>query len=362
MNSNIYNNKRKTYYLNGNYFVFYDNSEKIYKRCLRINEDLIADFPDSIDLKITNKCSHNCPYCHENSTCDGSSFNFDHTIDILKQLPKVPIEIAIGGGNVLDIPGDTLKLINWCNDYGFKTRITINQKDLGKFNIKVPKEEVIKNTNLNEEQLIIQNISDNVGGVGISLVPELLPKIKEDYFLGDSYRLDILCNKLYDNVDDEKFSVESFLRRKRIVFHIIAGIFPIDKLKMILNERYIKSISNILILGYKQFGRAANTELPESLSEFENVIKEFIEKTRNDYINIFNLAFDNLALEQLHMREFITDDKWDELYLGKEGSCSMYIDAVNETYAKSSTSINRVSWKDIGLLEFFKSLRNENNN
>ncbi len=117
-----------------------------------------------------------------------------------------------------------------------------------------------------------------------------------------------------------------------------------------------------MILGYKQFGRAACTDLPESLPEFEKVVKEFITNSRNNYIDRFNIAFDNLALEQLHMKDFITEDDWDHLYLGKEGNCSMYIDAVNETYARSSTSTNRTSWKDIGLLDYFKSLRNENNN
>ena len=360
MNSTTYNNKKKAYYLNGNYFVFYSYREKVYKRCLRIDEDLIADFPDSIDLKITNKCSHNCPYCHENSVCDGSSFNFDHTIDILKQLPKVPIEIAIGGGNVLDIPKDTLRLIHWCNDYGFKTRITINQKDLEKFNIRVPKGASFRKVELTADQIIMRNIGSNVGGVGISLIPELLPEIDlDDYF--PNYKLNILCNKILGE-EDKEFDVDSALRGKRTVFHIIAGIFPIDKLKMLLNKQYLQGINSLLILGYKQFGRAKDTKLPESLPEFESIVKEFITRTRNDYMNTFDLAFDNLALEQLHLKEFITEDEWDRLYLGKEGNCSMYIDAVNETYAKSSTSINRVSWKDVGLLEFFKSLRNENNN
>lgn len=359
MNSTIYTNKRKTYYLNGNYLVFYSYGEKIYKRALRIGEDFIADFPDSIDLKITNKCSNNCPYCHENSISSGNNFNFDHTIEILKQLPKVPIEIAIGGGNVLEIPGNTLNLINWCNGYGFKTRMTINQKDVEKFNLKVPIDKKIREYQMNFNEVIFQNISNNIGGVGISLDPDLLDFGDIQPNMWDYFKFSDL---VYGEKSDSEFRITNGLKDRNVVYHIIAGLFPIDKLKKMLNKDWVKGVHNLLILGYKQFGRAANTELPESLPEFENVVKEFITKSRNDYTYDINLAFDNLALEQLHIKEFITDDDWDSLYLGEEGSCSMYIDAVNETYARSSTSINRVSWKDISLLEFFKSLRDESNN
>lgn len=348
MNTNIFKTAKESY-LNGNYLVFYNSNNQQIKRCLRINEDFKADFPDSIDLKITNKCNYNCPYCHENSISNGESFNFKNTIKILEQLPRVPIEIAIGGGNVLDIPDDTLKLITWCNDYGFKTRITINQRDIERFEYKVPR---VKTEDPTSEKSVINNIGDYVDGIGISLVPDLLPKFEKNI----NYRRSIFFH------NEEGYKIANTIFHKNIVYHIIAGLFPIDKLKMILDGQCMKFLGNLLILGYKQFGRAANTELPKSLPEFEMVVKEFISKSRNDYMNIFNIAFDNLALEQLHMKEFICEDEWDSLYLGKEGTCSMYIDAVNETYAKSSTSIERVSWKDVNLLDYFKSLRNENNN
>lgn len=356
MNSIILN-KNKEYYLNGNYMVFYDYGDRQIKRCLRIGEDFKAEFPDSIDLKITNKCSHGCLYCHENSVSEGASFNLDHTIETLRQLPKYPIEIAIGGGNVLDIPNETIKLINWCNDYGFKTRITVNHKDIKKFCHKIRKNRKDKIEISAEEEMILE-IGTKVGGVGISLDPNLLPETDE--LMGINT---ILVEKLFGENELNDNTISSCLRGKNIVFHIIAGLFPIDKLRMILSKDYTKSLGNLLILGYKQFGRAANTELPESLPKFEKVIKEFITSSRNDYcISVFNIAFDNLALEQLHMKEFITEDDWDHLYLGKEGSCSMYIDAVNETYARSSTSIERVSWKDVSLLDYFKSLKDEDNN
>ena len=58
-------NDSKSYkYINGNYFVMSRRDGSKVKRALRFDEDLCADFPDSIDLKITNACSIGCKYCH----------------------------------------------------------------------------------------------------------------------------------------------------------------------------------------------------------------------------------------------------------------------------------------------------------
>ena len=227
---------------------------------------------------------------------------------------------------------------------------------MGKFVFKYSKKDV-KSTGIISEKSTIYNIGTFVDGVGISLEPNMLP----DFNSLINYKQRILYSD-YSVEDFNNYTLNSSLSSTNIVFHVIAGLFPVNELKILLDSQYIKNLNNLLILGYKQFGRAANTDLPESLPEFENVIKEFIVNNRNKYTNRFNIAFDNLALEQLHMKDFISDEDWDHLYLGKEGSCSMYIDAVNETYARSSTSVDRTSWNDISLLDYFKSLRNESNN
>ena len=70
-------------YVNGNYLV-YGNTFCLYKRAFRVGEDLISNFPDSIDLKVTNRCSWECPFCHESSTKDGKSFDIEKTKNILQ--------------------------------------------------------------------------------------------------------------------------------------------------------------------------------------------------------------------------------------------------------------------------------------
>ena len=58
-------------YQNGNYTVTIDtrNGTKIRENDLDFFE---AAFPESMDIKITNRCNMNCPMCHEDSKCDGA--------------------------------------------------------------------------------------------------------------------------------------------------------------------------------------------------------------------------------------------------------------------------------------------------
>ena len=58
-------------YKNGNYEVVLDlkTGSKIRQNDLDFFQ---ADFPESMDIKITNQCDIGCRYCHEKSTADGA--------------------------------------------------------------------------------------------------------------------------------------------------------------------------------------------------------------------------------------------------------------------------------------------------
>ena len=322
-------------YKNGNYIATY-SSRGLTKRACKVGTDFIADFPDSIDLKISNRCTWGCPFCHESSIPSGKIFDYDRTIQVLSQLPKAPIEIAIGGGNILETPVETQKLIYWLINRGFQTRITLNYKDLVGRNIK------------DEEQTLIES----VGGVGVSLpyIPEGVVELAKNLTIFDYDS--VLRTYLFGDL----FSSKS-INVNHPVVHIIAGIFPASQ----LDDLFKYSSIPILILGYKQWGRAKNTCLPEGIEEFERKIKQQIYRMRTeDYDGFYGkktIGFDNLALEQLNLKSALTDKEWNRFYLGDEGHHSMYVDAVEETFAKTSRSPERASWNDVGLIEFFKSLR-----
>ena len=314
------------YYKNGNYIVK-TSDRRLIKRTCRIGEDFKADFPDSIDLKISNRCSWGCHFCHESSVPDGKILDLEKTKEILSQLPKLPIEIAIGGGNIFESAEETLELINWLEDRGNQTRITLNIRD-------------IKNKKLTKRQ---QEILNAVGGIGISL--DTLPNIIISPYTGS----ESLGYSIYDDRT-------SFYYRHNLVAHIIAGVFPVSQLDKLFEIADIP----ILILGYKQWGRAKSTELPKSIPDFRDKVKQQIYKERTECYSDFyqgkTIGFDNLALEQLDIRSSLTDQEWNSMYMGNEGTHSMYIDAVKGEFARTSRSEDRVSWDSVGLLDYFKSL------
>lgn len=53
------------------------------------------------------------------------------------------------------------------------------------------------------------------------------------------------------------------------------------------------------------------------------------------------VSFDNLAIKQLNPKRLMSDEQWDQFYLGDDGKFSMYIDLVNQEFAKSSVSTER---------------------
>ena len=332
MNLEVFMSNGRNIYLNGNYIVRWKGLN-LEKRCLRLGEDFISEFPDSIDLKITNKCPWNCPYCHESSTIDGESFDLEKTKSILSQLPQLPIEIAIGGGDVLDAPGIT-DLIDWLNSRGNRTRVTVNVQDI----LKRRKE--------------VKKLKD-VGAIGIS-IDNLNFKLQNDTLEYPSLRSTFWPSATIFGYDSPTATC---------VIHIIAGIFPVDQLDTLFEV----SEYPILVLGYKQWGRAKDSNLPEhSIQKFREKLISIINKVRledyTSYIRSKTIGFDNLAIEQLRIKEFLPEDEWENLYMGDEGQHSMYIDAVRGEFARTSRSEERTSWDDVGLIDFFNSLKNDSTN
>ena len=282
-------------YKNGNYYVriFSDGTKERFS----LEDEFKAEFPESIDLKITNYCDLNCPMCHESSSLEGEHANLD--ADFIKTLTP-GIELAIGGGNPLSHP-DLLPFLKRLKEQGIISNLTINERHL------LTNLDLVKQ--LLDEQLIY--------GLGISL-----NKYDEKTFE---------FAKIYSNV----------------VFHMILGIIDIDRL--INFPKGFKA----LFLGYKRFGRGEgfyHDEIGIKIKDFENNFMKF----KNNFKII---AFDNLALEQIHMKKHLPSHIYDKYYMGDDGEETMYIDLVKREFAKSSTSKNRYELLDDikDMLSFLKN-------
>ena len=48
------------------------------------------------------------------------------------------------------------------------------------------------------------------------------------------------------------------------------------------------------------------------------------------------VSFDNLAIEQLQVKRFLTNEEWESFYMGADSEFTFYIDMVDGTFGKNS--------------------------
>lgn len=277
-------------YRNGNYSVtLLSDGTKIRHNDLDYFE---PEYPESIDLKITNKCYGNgngiCSFCHECSSPDGKRGDILN-LPFLDTMPPYT-EISIGGGNPLLHP-DLVKFLKELRKRKLIANITVNQWTF--------MQSVTYLKNLTDAELI--------RGLGVSLTKPSDDFIKQ-------------INKFPNGV-----------------IHVINGVVSQEHIQKLANKGL-----KILILGYKEFGRGnefyegSKAEIDVLKYEFYKALPEIVEENWFECV-----SFDNLAIKQLDPKRLMSEDEWSRMYMGDDGQFTMYIDAVNREYAASSTSTER---------------------
>lgn len=287
-------------YKNGNCSIdLYSDGTKIRTCAEKIPAPV---FPESIDLKITDYCSEGCKFCHESCTKKGKHSD----IRIIKYLLNCNLpagtEIAVGGGDPTSHP-HLEPLLEWmkCND-------------------------------------LIANLTVTNGvATWKSRLIKTLQEYKLIYGLGVSYK-----NLKDIHMDDQ---LTKLPYNDNTVLHTIVGVTPPQDL---LTHGKGKKI---LVLGFKNYGRGKKmyAAAEKKFGEWRYWISTIMKMVKV-------ISFDNLAIEQLNIKDRITPSAWKSFYMGDEGQFTMYIDAVNNKYAVSSTSERH----DIGRLtikEMFKNVR-----
>lgn len=289
-------------YHNGNYDVYIDldTGTKIRKNEL---DNLTPSHPESMDIKITNRCKHGCVMCHENSTKDGLHGDILNAKFIETLLPYT--ELAIGGGNPLEHP-DLELFLRKCKLLKLIPSMTVHQDDFMN----------------NLEFLRMLRDEELIWGIGVSV----------------SYVTDELIEALHEFPN--------------AVCHIIAGIATETVINKLANNNL-----KVLILGYKVFRRG------EALYERDSTNIDFLiqymydvlpDMVNNGWFN--TVSFDNLAIEQLKPSRLLTKEQYDEFYMGDDGSHTMYVDLVNNEFAVSSTATERFPVMD-NIKDMFDKVR-----
>ena len=286
-------------YKNGNYTtIILEDGTKIRQTEY---EEFIPEFPENMDVKITQKCSQNCSFCYEGCTNEGKHaklMNGDKPAQKWMEDLHPYTELALNG-NDMDHP-ELIQFLEYLKSQKVIANITVNQNQfLSNYS---------KLKELCDKKLIY--------GIGVSLIrptQTLLKLIK---------------------------TIPS------IVVHTIVGIVTKDQLEELANEGV-----KILILGFKHNGRGSSY-MDDHLSQvFINArdLKLYLK----DIVNVFDVvSFDNLALEQLQVKELLfdnNDEEWNRFYIGDDGTMTYYIDAVEETYSKNSCMSKNERFSSIGL-------------
>lgn len=263
---------------NANITIFSDGT----RICQTEDDEFNYEFPLNIDVTITTKCDGGCKWCYMNCNEDGVHANLDQEwVDTIHPYTEVALN-----GNDLSHPG------------------------LSDFLVKLKKKNVIANITVNQRHFmqhvnLLHILVDNdlIKGLGISLVnptEEFITQVK---------------------------------RFPNAIIHVINGILKPSDVEAMSNHGL-----KILILGYKKLRRGEDWYY----EDYENIVVKqmWLNENIEDMLTKFKVvSFDNLALKQLPVvKTLLTEDEWNEFYAGDDGTCSMFIDMVNKTFSRSSTT------------------------
>lgn len=289
------------FYKNGNYIVcIMNDGTKIRKTDY---DEFIPSFAENCDVKITSKCSIGCPFCYEGCTMDGKHADLFKYPFINSLHPYT--EMALNG-NDMDHP-DLEKFLAFLKGKKVFTNITVQQNQFLN----------------NIEKLREYSENKLVYGIGVS----------------------------YSHYDEDFINkVKEF---PNAVLHTINGILTTEDLNRLKGNGL-----KVLVLGYKNLQRGKTYKETHSFST------RYHQKCLYDRLpmiideNWFKLiSFDNLAIEQLDVKRLLTDDKWEEFYMGDDGRYTFYIDMVAGKFAKNSLSQERYDIGDKTVDEMFDIIR-----
>lgn len=279
-------------YINGNYKVtILEDGTKIRETLDEKATEFIPEYPESMDVKINNRCDKGCFMCHEDSKPDGDIG--DVMTPKFWETLKPYTEIALGGGNPLEQPNLT-EFLEKLKKLKLIPNLTVNQVHFMK-NVSFLKD-------LCDRKLIY--------GLGVSLeepTKEFISEVK-------------------------KFS--------NAVIHVINGIVTKEELDKLANNDL-----KVLILGYKDFRRGHNylSVASEKIEKNKKMLYDYLSQMLKEFKVV---SFDNLAIEQLDVKRLLSQEEWDSFYMGDDGKYTMYIDLVKKQFASCSVATERFDLLD----------------
>lgn len=286
-------------YRNGTYFVsIYSDGTKVR---MAPDDVFIPDFAENVDVQTSNKCNNNCSFCYAGCTPDGSFGKLLGWRFLESLHPYTEMALNLN----FPVQDDFIDFLKYLKTKKVIANVTVNQNHFEQH------EPYIKS--LYEQGLI--------HGLGVSLVKPTVDFINK-----------IKC---YPDA----------------VIHVINGIVTPWQLDRMSNNGL-----KLLILGYKDIGRGVDyksdhsDKIETNQRYISNHIEELIKKFKV-------ISFDNLALEQINVRRLLSDEQWEEFYMGDDGTVTFFINLVEGYFAANSLSSIHYPIGEKSMDEMFKIIR-----
>ena len=270
------------------------------------DDDFRFDFAESCDIQISQCCDNGCEWCYYGCSPTGkhgklTGWKFFETMH-----PYTEIAINLQ----LPVPDDIFSFLWEMHSKKVIVNVTVNQNHFMRSDIR---------------KFLREAISDGlIKGVGISLTDPT----QKDF-------IDMV--KQYPNT----------------VIHVIAGITPLKDIRYLMGHGL-----KLLILGYKKLERGekyynhSSALVDDNIKQFETGLDEIIDGFKV-------VSFDNLAIEQLHLKDKLSEKEWETFYGGDDGTVTFFIDLVKGVFARSSLSQIVYAIGDKSIDEMFEIIRNE---
>lgn len=255
-----------------------------------------SQYPELVDIKITDWCSSSCEYCYMGSTTKGKHADLRYIQDIAHVLSNMKVfEVALGGGEPTAHP-DFVNILRAFRENGIIPNFTTRS-------LSWLKDEKRRNEILKYAKAFAYSM-DGGSDVGV---------IKEIY--------DIL-------VSEEIFDGWGMKYIPIVNLHVVMGTLSEEKFKEILREANKRHI-RVTLLGFKYTERGASFEV-QSYDWWIKAVKELSADHKCPRISV-----DTIMIQQ-YGDEIAEAGIPSFLYHKRDGSFSAYIDAVNKTFAPYS--------------------------
>ena len=246
-----------------------------------------STLPELLDIKLTNFCTNNCPFCYQNSNVNGKHSEMS-SYDLAKMVSEMEVfEVAIGGGEPLSHP-NFIEYLRDFREMGIIPNFSTKNIDWLMDNRKWPK------------------IIEYIGSFAFSASS-----------VADVQKLSYLLE--YNGIDKIKANIQ-------LIPAIIDG-WNFSSILREANNKYIR----VTLLGFKEKGRGVMTgDYKDNESKVFDIIKDLSSKGECPYISIDT----TLASKYEHKLKELDIPQW--LFHTDEGKFSAYFDAIERKFGPSS--------------------------